>query len=86
MSTTVHNLDGAAAGHFTSHEQLVNHKEAVESVSSAVAEQERDHLVAYMRAAKVTIPDLQIMMSHWPQGVNPEIDRLEKDSQDMLAW
>ena len=90
MSTTaVHGPTAQAAGHFTSHEQLVNHKEALESASAAAtdaAHQERDRLLSRMRGATVTIPDIQAMMSHWPQGVNPEIERLERDSQEMLAW
>jgi len=88
MSTTaIHGPTAQAAGHFTSHEELVNHKEALESAASAeAAHQERDRLLSRMRGATVTIPDIQALMSHWPQGVNPEIERLERDSQDMLAW
>jgi hypothetical protein len=88
MSTTaIHGPTAQAAGHFASHEQLVNHKEALESAASvSAAHQERDRLLSRMRGSTVTIPDIQAMMSHWPQGVNPEIERLERDSQDMLAW
>lgn len=85
MSTTVQQIDSASPAHFTSHEQLAKHKEAAESVSAA-AQKERDLILSRMRGAKVNIPDLQCMMSHWPQGVNPEIEKLNLDSQDMLAW
>ncbi|KAG9252051.1 isoprenoid synthase domain-containing protein [Emericellopsis atlantica] len=86
MSATSVQLAGnaATAAHFDSLLHLVNHKD--EAVNEARhAQKERDRLVRLMRGARVRIPDLQATMSHWAQGVNPEIARLELDSQKALA-
>lgn len=44
----------------------------------------REELVASLRGSRVTIPDLKFLMRHWPQGVHPDLERLEKDVQARL--
>ncbi|KAI0892300.1 terpenoid synthase [Annulohypoxylon nitens] len=36
----------------------------------------REQLLMSLRGCHVTIPDMQSMISHWPQGVHPDIERL----------
>ncbi|KAI1104702.1 terpenoid synthase [Jackrogersella minutella] len=45
----------------------------------------RENLLLSLRGCHVTIPDLQSMIGHWPQGVHPEVKRLEKYVQDTIA-
>ncbi|KAI6781733.1 Microbial Terpene synthase-like protein [Emericellopsis cladophorae] len=76
--------NAATAAHFDNLLRLVNHKD--ETVNDAQhAQKERDRLIRLMRGARVRIPDLQATLGHWAQGVNPEIERLELDSQEALA-
>ncbi|KAI1503050.1 terpenoid synthase [Biscogniauxia marginata] len=44
----------------------------------------RKQLVALIRGSRITIPDLELLMSHWPHGVHPDIDKLEQDVQRSL--
>jgi len=86
MSATTVQFAGnaATAVHFNSLLRLVNHKDEAAN-EARHAQKERDRLVRLMRGARVLIPDLQATMGHWAQGVNPEIERLELDSQKTLA-
>ncbi|KAI1092618.1 terpenoid synthase [Rostrohypoxylon terebratum] len=38
----------------------------------------REQLLLSLRGCHVTIPDMQSMISHWPQGVHPDIERLNE--------
>ncbi|KAI0486517.1 terpenoid synthase [Xylaria cf. heliscus] len=38
----------------------------------------REDLLKLMRGSSIKIPDLRPMISHWPQGVHPEAERLRK--------
>ncbi|RWA07763.1 hypothetical protein EKO27_g7331 [Xylaria grammica] len=44
----------------------------------------RKQLLSFMRGTPVVIPDLQSMISHWPAGVNADIDRLDADVRSRL--
>lgn len=39
----------------------------------------RNELLASLRGRTLEIPDLQALLSHWPQYVHLELDRLRKD-------
>ncbi|KAI1389854.1 terpenoid synthase [Hypoxylon trugodes] len=45
----------------------------------------REQLLKRIRGSHVTIPDLQSMISHWPQGVYPEVERLDDYVQETLT-
>ncbi|KAI0885574.1 terpenoid synthase [Annulohypoxylon maeteangense] len=45
----------------------------------------RERLLSSIRGCRITIPDLQSMIRHWPQGVHPEIERLEEHVQKTFA-
>jgi hypothetical protein len=60
-----------------------------ELLSSDLAEQgscetTRQDLLRFMQGQRMVIPDLESLMSHWPQGVNSEMNRLQKDVDCML--
>ncbi|KAI0383154.1 terpenoid synthase [Hypomontagnella monticulosa] len=44
----------------------------------------REKLLMSIRGSHVTIPDLQSMISHWPQKVHPELNKLEEYVQESL--
>ena len=46
----------------------------------------REQLVTLLRGSSVTIPDMQDLMHHWPQGIHPEIEKLEEYVQKTLEW
>jgi hypothetical protein len=48
------------------------------------SEDPREELKNFMRGSLVTIPNLQKLMCHWPAGVHPEIERLDKAVQTQL--
>jgi hypothetical protein len=83
-ATSIQLAGGATTAHYDTLLHLVNHKDEV-AIETRHAQKERERLVHLMRGAHVRIPDLQAMMRHWAQGVNPEIERLELDSQKALA-
>lgn len=37
----------------------------------------RRQLIKSLRGTRVTIPDLQLLMAHWPAGVNDQISELD---------
>lgn len=39
----------------------------------------REQLVTRLRGSRVFVRDLTSLMSHWPSGVHPEIERLDRD-------
>lgn len=45
----------------------------------------REQLLMSLRGCHVTIPDMQSMISHWPQGVHPDIERLGKHAEKTFA-
>ncbi|KAL8765569.1 MAG: hypothetical protein Q9209_007400 [Squamulea sp. 1 TL-2023] len=44
----------------------------------------RDELVTSLRGRTLEIPDLQALLSHWPQYVHLEFDRLRDDVDGKL--
>ncbi|KAI0169404.1 isoprenoid synthase domain-containing protein [Hypoxylon sp. FL1284] len=44
----------------------------------------REQVLASIRGSSVTIPDLECLMSHWPQGIHPEIQRLSHHVEEAL--
>ncbi|XDG04251.1 hypothetical protein ABKA04_003866 [Annulohypoxylon sp. FPYF3050] len=45
----------------------------------------REQLLMSLRGCHVTIPDMQSMISHWPQGVHPDIERLGEHVEKTFA-
>ncbi|KAI0851331.1 terpenoid synthase [Daldinia vernicosa] len=45
----------------------------------------REQLLSSIRGSRVFIPDLQTMISHWPRGSHPDIERLDKHVQEIIA-
>lgn len=45
-------------------------------ISRAFRKDPRKRLLCSLRGRAFTIPDLQATFAHWPQGINPEADRL----------
>ncbi|KAI2473190.1 terpenoid synthase [Annulohypoxylon bovei var. microspora] len=45
----------------------------------------REQLLLSIRGCRVTIPDLQSMISHWPQGTHSEVERLDEHVQNILS-
>lgn len=84
MSATVHEIEAPAFGADMS---SYHRRDAAtpETVSSEGAVEEREQLLALMRGARVRIPDMQRLMSHWPQGVHPEVERLDEDVKTTLG-
>ena len=48
------------------------------------AECSRQQLVNSLQGCNLYIPDLQALLEHWPQYVNPEVERLRKDVAERL--
>lgn len=48
------------------------------------AEAPSKQLLKSLQGRMLHIPDLQAMMSHWPQYVSPELDRLRADVDETL--
>ncbi|KAI1395231.1 terpenoid synthase [Hypoxylon fuscum] len=46
----------------------------------------REQLLMLVRGSQITIPDLQSMISHWPQGIHPEIEKLDEYVQETLQY
>ena len=44
----------------------------------------RQQLLHSLRGQSVVIPDLRTLFDHWPQGVNPEVERLREDVENRL--
>ncbi|KAK8113060.1 terpenoid synthase [Apiospora sp. TS-2023a] len=44
----------------------------------------REYVMTQVRGSRVRLPDFQSLLAHWPQGVHPEVDRLEQDVQRIL--
>ena len=44
----------------------------------------REELLKSLRGRTLSVPDLQALLSKWPQDINPELDRLRKDVDEML--
>ena len=49
-----------------------------------LGESPRQRLVESLHGRNLHIPDLQGLLSHWPQYVNPEIERLRQDVDERL--
>ena len=47
-------------------------------------ESSRQQLLKSLQGRSLHIPDLQALLDHWPQYVNPEVGRLRKDVDDRL--
>ncbi|KAH8432112.1 uncharacterized protein LDX57_009758 [Aspergillus melleus] len=45
-------------------------------ISRAFRKDPRKCLLCSLRGRAFTIPDLQATFAHWPQRINPEVDRL----------
>ncbi|OTA96441.1 hypothetical protein M434DRAFT_8886 [Hypoxylon sp. CO27-5] len=45
----------------------------------------REQLLMSIRGSRVVIPDLQSMISHWPHGTHPEVERLDGYVQKMFT-
>lgn len=45
---------------------------------------ERNRLVSSMKGCHVVIPDMQAILRHWPQGVHPDLGKLEEDVHGTL--
>ncbi|OTA70327.1 terpenoid synthase [Hypoxylon sp. EC38] len=45
----------------------------------------REQLLMSIRGSRVVIPDLQSMISHWPHGTHPEVERLDEYVQKMFT-
>ncbi|OTB16541.1 hypothetical protein K445DRAFT_21496 [Daldinia sp. EC12] len=54
-----------------------------QSVSSTVGP--REQLLSSIRGSQVVIPDLQTMISHWPQRTHPDVEKLDKFIQETIA-
>lgn len=44
----------------------------------------QDQLIELIRGCRIKLPNLQHLMSHWPQETHPEIDRLDYYVQQTL--
>ena len=44
----------------------------------------RQQLLMSLRGHTLKIPNLQVLFNHWPQHVNPELDRLRADVDERL--
>ncbi|KAA6411299.1 MAG: hypothetical protein FRX48_04579 [Lasallia pustulata] len=44
----------------------------------------RQQLLHSLRGQSLVIPDLRTLFDHWPQGVNPEVERLREDVESRL--
>lgn len=44
----------------------------------------RQRLLESLRGQELHVPDLQPLFKHWPQSVNPNLDRLRKDVDERL--
>ena len=44
----------------------------------------RQKLLNSLQGCNLYIPDLQALLEHWPQYVNPELERLRKDIAERL--
>lgn len=47
-------------------------------------ESPRQQLLGSLQGCSLYIPDLQALLSHWPQYVHPELKRLQKDVLERL--
>ncbi|KAI1211726.1 terpenoid synthase [Annulohypoxylon truncatum] len=56
---------------------------AVKSTSLLV--NPREQLLLSLRGCRITIPDLQSMISHWPQDVHPDTEKLDEHVQKTFA-
>ncbi|KAI1170629.1 terpenoid synthase [Nemania sp. FL0916] len=50
----------------------------------AVGYESRQSVLARMRGTSIYIPDLRPLLYSWPQGINPEVERLESEVSDIL--
>ena len=50
----------------------------------ANTESSRQQLLKSLQGHSLHIPDLQALLDHWPQYVNPEVGRLRKDVDNRL--
>lgn len=48
------------------------------------ADSSRQQLLNSLQGGSLYIPDLQALLEHWPQYVNPELERLRKDVAERL--
>ncbi|KAH9998546.1 terpenoid synthase [Xylariaceae sp. FL0662B] len=55
-----------------------------DSKPASLKDDARTQLLRRLRGSRIEIPDLQCLMSHWPQGVSPDIERLNEDVENML--
>ncbi|KAK7911630.1 terpenoid synthase [Apiospora marii] len=44
----------------------------------------REYIMTQVQGSRVRFPDFQTFLAHWPQGVHPDIDRLEQDVHGIL--
>ena len=44
----------------------------------------RQQLLASFEGHSLNIPDLQVLLSHWPQYVNSELEHLRQDVDEQL--
>ena len=44
----------------------------------------RQQLLGSLQGCSLYIPDLQALLEHWPQYVNPELERLQKEVIERL--
>ncbi|KAK6950950.1 hypothetical protein Daesc_007478 [Daldinia eschscholtzii] len=54
-----------------------------QSVSSTV--DPREQLLSNIRGSQVVIPDLQTMISHWPQRTHPDVEKLDEFIQETIT-
>ncbi|KAI1650312.1 uncharacterized protein F4817DRAFT_328998 [Daldinia loculata] len=45
----------------------------------------REQLLSSIRGSQVIIPDMQTMISHWPQRSHPDVERIDKYVQETIA-
>lgn len=84
MSATLRKIEAPVFGaNVSSYDRDTASPDTASSDSQGAVE-EREQLLTLMRGARVRIPDMQCLMSHWPQGVNPEIERLDEDVMKTL--
>ena len=47
-------------------------------------EASRQQLLKSLQGRSLRIPDLQALLKHWPQYVNPELEHLQRDVNERL--
>lgn len=45
----------------------------------------RQRLVRSLRGKTFIIPDLELIFHHWPYGVNPEVEHLQKELDQRMV-